>query len=280
MDHLLTPVSTTYLKSNNDDEPLFTEVKPNIKVEPLSKPATVSSQNEALEVLKAQPDYDSLISTLKYLNRAHSLHTPGPKSAAVVQTLVTEIAHNYWVLLSEGSKDGDSRDLELFVASLRSVTGINALVSHLGALLRESRLFDRDAKRPDITMHLAIFLDIIASVLSGDDTILTIWAASTAELATEALKKVQSQALLSVLTSGRLVSVAGEAATLVDKDQLGTATLWVTDALEISRWIGRNVVRWVRVQSDRASLQFCSTLLQRAMSLGYSGELCRRCKWT
>lgn len=273
MDDLLTPVSTTYLKAKKeDDEPLLTEVKSTKKVESLPKKTSISSDEEALELLKAQPDYDSLISTLKYLVRSSSLRVPSPKSAAIVQTLVTEIAPNYWTLLSEGSEDDDSRDLELFVQCLQSVTGINALISHLRALVQEFKSESRETKRPDISMLLGIFLDILATVSSGDDTVRFIWTTSTAELATEALKKVQSQALLSALTSGKLLSVTGEASSLLDKDQLRPSAVWVTDGLEVSRWIGRNVTAWAKSQPGEASLQFCSMIMQRAMSLGYPGQ--------
>lgn len=272
MDDLLTPVSTTYLKSKKEEEPFFTEVKPAKKIEPATQSTPVTSDDVALDVLKAQPDYESLISTLEYLVRASSLHVPNPKSAAIVQTLVTEIAPNYWALLSEGSGDGDSTDFQLFVQCLRSVTGINALISHLRALVQESKSGSREVTRSDISMHLGIFLDMMSTVLSGNDTIRAIWMTSSASLATEALRKVQSQALLSALTSGKLLSITGEAAALFGKDQLPTNAVWVTDGLEITKWIARNVAIWAKSQPDDTSTQFCSTMLQRAMSLGYPGK--------
>lgn len=271
MDELLTPVSTTYLKAKKDEEPLFTEIKPASKVEPRPKNERIESEDEALDILRAQPDYDSLISSLKYLDRASSLRVPTPKSAAIIQALVTEIAPNYWTLLSEGSEDGEIHHLELFVQSLQSVTGINALISHLRALLQESKSTARESRRPDISLHLHIFLEILAAIFRGEDAIRTIWSASTSKLATEALRKVQSHALLSALTNGKLLSVTGEASSTVGKDQLSLTATWVTDGLEVSRWIGRNVVAWVKEQPEEASFQFCSSLIQRSMSLGYPG---------
>jgi telomere length regulation protein len=290
MDDILTPVSTTYLKPRKDEEPLFTEVKSPRTVEPSPpKPIAISSADDALDALRSQPDYSSLISVLNVLSRDHGdassfrLHVPSPKGAAIVQTLVTEIAPNYWTLLYEdsekdhvyhgGSSVSDSRDLELFLQCLRSVTGINALVSHLKALIQGFMSSSRDSRRPDVSLHISIFLDILAAVLRGDSAIRQIWIASSSELGTQALKKVQSQALVSILTSGKLVSVTGEAAEILGRDQVRVETRWITDGLEVSKWIGRNVASWANTEPEDTGLQFCSDLFQRAMSLGYPGEL-------
>ena len=279
MDDLLTPVTTTYLKPRKDDEPLLTEVTSPKPIELPSRPGRVSSADDALDALRSQPDYDTLVAVLRFLTRdrqdagAFRLHVPSPKSAAIVQTLVTEIAPNYWELLREGSEDGSgSHDLDLFIRCLRSVTGINALVSHLKALIHEAKSSSKESKRPDISLHLGIFLDILAAVLKGDRAVQQIWTASTSELGTQALKKVQSQALLSILTGGKLVSVTGEAAGVLGRDQVRQGTQWVTDGLEVSKWLGRNIASWAKTGPEDTELQFCSDLFQRAMSLGYSGK--------
>lgn len=282
MDDLLTPVSKTYLKPRQDDEPFLTEVKPTKLVQPVDKTLDISSADEALDILRNQPDYESLISVLKFLrpNRrvqtAFSLQTPSPKSAAIVQSLVTEIAPNYWALLYEGSgddteKDNDHHHLDLFVSCLRSVTGINAIVSHLKSLLQESKSGNRELKRPDVQLHLSVFLGLLATILKGANSIRTLWETSISDLATESLKKAQSQALRSILTSGKLVSVAAEASDIIGRDQLRTETQWIIEGSEVTKWIGLNITSWVKTHPPQDQLHFCSDLFHRALSLGYSG---------
>lgn len=288
MDDLLTPVSTTYLRSRSqhDDEPLLSEVKPSKKLDNPSRPAKISSVDEALDTLKSQPDYDSLILALRFLvppsksSGDFHIHTPSPKSAAVVQTLVTEIAPNYWVLLSgrdaSNEAHGNAGDLNLFIESLRSVTGVNAVVSHIRALTREERTASKESKRPDIPMYLTIFLDLLSAILKGDRTIRNLWTASTTELPTQALKKVQSHALLSVLTSGKLISATGEAAEIVGTHDLRDDFEWVADGLRMSRWLGQNIASWAQSEPTDSERSFCADLFQRAISLGYPGKLFSR----
>ena len=62
---------------------------------------SVSSLADAVEHLKSQPDYDSLISTLKFLRKGNQLCAPSPATAQIVQLLVSDLVPNYWPLLRE-----------------------------------------------------------------------------------------------------------------------------------------------------------------------------------
>lgn len=282
---LLTPVSTTYLRSKNDAEPLLTEVKPTKRAKDVAFPSKISSADEALEVLRSQPDYDALAAVLRYLTLdapapgAFQLRVPSPKGAAIVHVLVTEIVPNYWTLLQEGSTNAgagaaSSRpdDVELLLRCLRSVTGLNAVTAHVTALLQESKAGSSESKRPDIKLNLGVFLDVLAALLSGDDSIRNIWTCSTAKLADATLKKVQSQHLVSLIGSGRILSTAAEASSVVGKDELSADARWISDGVELSRWIGRNLASWAKLQPAEDDLSFCFDMLQRAMRLGYPGR--------
>ncbi|KAI9171279.1 DNA replication checkpoint protein tel2 [Paramyrothecium foliicola] len=287
MDELLTPISTTYLKAKKDEEPLFVQVKSSNKTETSRPPAPaqISSIDEALDVLKSQPDYPALIAVLRFLTRTEQrtghfqLQNPGPKSAAAVHLLVTEIAPNYWTLLLEGSVDHGSEhetelshDAALLLQCLRSVTGLNALVAQIRALIQEFKQ-SGSARRPDLPLVLSMFLDMLASLLDGGSSIRLLWEASTAALSNTSLKNTQSLNLISVLSGGQLLSVVAEAATYIPRDQLRTKTQWITDGLAYTRWIGQNVASWARSSTADQELQFCYELLRRGMTLGYSETL-------
>ena len=282
MDDLFTTISTTYLKAakDRDDESLFTESNPSRHTPTQAQPVQITTPDAALDGLKAQPDYGQLISILKYLCRSpgatgsFSLHTPSPTSAAVIHTLVTEIAPNYWTLFQEHSEEGDagSRELQLFVDCLRSVAGINALVANVKALLQEIKLSARDSKRPDSKLHISIFIELLATVLHGNEAIRRVWSASTTGLHAEALRTAQSQSLLSILTSGKLLSVAAEAAATIGHDGVKQDCRWLADGPDFSRWLGRNIVACVRSQHQEPPVLFCSSLFHRGLSLGYAGE--------
>jgi telomere length regulation protein len=285
MDELLTPISTTYLKPKKE-ELLFTEHKSTNKVHVESAPVTrVGSVDEALNVLKGQPDYSALIAVLHFLTRSKpgegsfSLHTPSPKSAAIIHLLVTEIAPNYWTLLLEGSSEPSvesnltpAHDAELFLQCLRSVTGLNAVVAFIKSLNQESK-GSQSSRRPDLPLVRSMFLDILAEVLRGDATIHNLWDVSTGAMSNPALQKTQSHSLVSILAGGRLVSVVAEAASGMPKDQLRTESRWITDTLEYTKWVGRNLASCVTTSVSDLELHFCQELLRQAMSLGYPGTL-------
>lgn len=276
MDELLTPVSTTYLKPRKDAKPLLSEVGSTKKVVEVLPNARVGSPDEVLELLRNQPDYDSLIQALKYLTQhekrpdSFHVHEPGPKSAAVIHVLVTEIASNYWTLLKEGGQNDDN-DAQLFTRCLQNVAGLNAVLTHLRALIQEHKLGGKDSKRPDLVLHISIFLDLLASALDGDDAIRTLWTASAGRLSSETSKKVQSQALLSLLTGGRIISTAAEAIEIVGSETIRASAVWITDGTKYSQWVAFNLIAWARQTKSESELHFCSDLFQRGMSLGYSG---------
>ncbi|KAF4981074.1 hypothetical protein FZEAL_3050 [Fusarium zealandicum] len=286
MDDLLTPVSTTYLKPRNEPEPLLREVKKETEQKAPKKSSTVSTSDEALDALKSQPDYDTLIAVLQFLNRdkpssdGFSFRKPNPKSAAIVQLLVSEIAPNYWTLLLEGAVDNDvdpdgshPQDAELFLSCLRSLTGLNGAITQIRALIQESRLGGKEEKRSDISLNLCILLDLLAAVLRGRRSVRETWSSSTSHLSTAALQKVQSQKLGSLLTNGQIVSVSAEALEAVGRDRVRPETQWITDGLDYSKWMGNSIVSWVKSSPESDAIAFCSDLFQKSLSLHHSETL-------
>ncbi|KAF4965053.1 hypothetical protein FSARC_7087 [Fusarium sarcochroum] len=286
MDDLLTPVNTTYLKSRKDPEPLFTEVKATSTYEEPKKISTISTSDEAIDVLKNQPDYDSLIAVLQFLRSnkpasdGFSFSTPSPKSASIVHLLVSEIAPNYWTLLIEGAVDDDSqhtaslpKDAELFLSCLRSLTGLNAVITQIRALIQESRLGGKEEKRTDLSLNTGILLSVLAAILGSDGSIPALWSTSTKGISNTALQRVQSQKLGSILTNGQIVSTSAEALEVIGSDRARTDTQWVADGLQYSKWFGNSLVSWVKASPERDAMTFSSELFQKSLSLHHSETL-------
>jgi telomere length regulation protein len=194
--------------------------------------------------------------------------------------LVTEITPNYLTLLSEGSAEADVtgggiklEDATLLMHCLRSVTGLNAVLSHVKALIQESKTASKDARRPDIELNLGIFLDVLAVMLREDMALTLIWDASTSKLNNAALRKTQSHSLVTLVCSGRIPSLAAEALAVGDLKDLPERIRWISDGAEFSKWAGRNIASWARCWSKQDDLRVCSDLVQRGLSLGYLGEL-------
>ncbi|KAH7180982.1 telomere length regulation protein-domain-containing protein [Fusarium sp. MPI-SDFR-AT-0072] len=286
MDDLLTPVSTTYLKPRNEPEPLFTEVKP---ASTQKKPASISDKStadEIIDALKSQPDYDTLISVLNFLNNPKSassnfsFSTPSPKSASIIHLLVSEIASNYWTLLLEGNFEDDTngktelpRDADLFLGCLRSLTGLNAVITQLRVLIQESRLGGKEEKRVDLSINIGILLSILSSIIGSARSISTIWSSSTKGISNAALQRVQCQKLASVLTNGQIVSIAAEALEVMGRDQVEDGVHWIADGLQYSRWVGNAIVSWVHSSPEPDGMAFACELFQKSLSLHHSETL-------
>ncbi|TVY71129.1 DNA replication checkpoint protein tel2 [Fusarium oxysporum f. sp. cubense] len=286
MDDLLTPVSTTYLKPRNEPEPLFTEVKP---ASTQKKPASISDKStadEIIDALKSQPDYDTLISVLNFLNNPKSassnfsFSTPNPKTASIIHLLVSEIASNYWTLLLEGNIEDDAkgktelpRDADLFLGCLRSLTGLNAVITQLRVLIQESRLGGKEEKRVDLSINAGILLSILSSIIGSARSIPTMWSSSTKGISNAALQRVQCQKLASILTNGQIVSIAAEALEVMGRDQVDDGVHWIADGLRYSRWVGNAIVSWVHSSPEPDGMTFACELFQKSLSLHHSETL-------
>ncbi|KAF5705190.1 TEL2-like protein [Fusarium globosum] len=288
MDDLLTPVSTTYLKPRNEPEPLFTEVKP---ASTQKKPPSISDKSTADEIinaLKSQPDYDTLVSILNFLNNPKSassnfsFSTPSPKSASIIHLLVSEIASNYWTLLLERDiedytkgKTELPRDADLFLGCLRSLTGLNAVITQLRVLIQESRLGGKEERRADLSINAGILLSILSSIISSAQSISTIWSTSIKGISSVALQRVQCQKLVSILSNGQIVSIAAEALEVMGRDKVDDGVHWIADGLKYSTWMGNAIVSWVHSSPEPDGMAFACELFQKSLSLHHSETLIR-----
>lgn len=294
MDGLLTPVSTTRRK----DAPLLQEV-PSISssIKPAeSAPDTAravpKSPEEVLEILRHEPGYDSLIHTLRVLKhgrfeqKTFQISKPSPIGSQIVHILVTDIAPNYWTLLQEealhdaenrtnGAKRGSTAGLQLFLGCVRSLTGINAVLLRLRALTQEAKSEKKDVKRPDLLADLRITLALLEALLEGTDCIQRLWISAIADAHSPVTRRPLAQEFIALLGSGRVISYAAEADDTVrlaaDKKASANAR-WISDGAEYSRWLGRNLVRWLSQDVSPDDVKLCSDLLARSLRLGYSGE--------
>ncbi|KAH6960937.1 telomere length regulation protein-domain-containing protein [Fusarium avenaceum] len=286
MDDLLTPVSTTYLKPRNEPEPLFREVKTASSQGEPRTPSAISTADDAVDALKNQPDYDSLISVLQFLSShrtasdGFSFSAPSPKNASIIHLLVTEIAPNYWTLLLEGAVEDATRhdtalpsDADLFICCLRSLTGLNAVITQIRALIQEARLGGKEERRTDLSLNLGILLSVLSSILVIDGSIPAIWSESTRSIANTGLQRIQSQKLSSILTNGQIVSTSAEAMEIIGRDKIRDDTQWVGDGLLYSTWMGNAIVAWVISSPEADAMSLSSELFQRALSLQHSEHL-------
>lgn len=286
MEGLLTPVSTTYKKSEKKEDALVEVPKISIS-KPIAKPSlsNATTPAKALDILKSEPDHDALIRTLRFLVKRDScfkITSPSPISSQLVHVLVSEILPNYWSVFYEaeakvkGKKTKQSAELQLLLKCLRSVTGLNAIILSLKRHIQLSK----DSKKkvaggPNVEEILVILLQALAALLQGATTVQniadTIWDSDEQP----ATKKPVWNEFLGLVGGGRLLGVAAEAEDVVHNlSQSIGERYWVADGNLFSVWLTSNLQHWVlNLPIDSEHEWKCGgELLGKLLRLGKSGE--------
>jgi telomere length regulation protein len=277
MDGLLTPISQTYLNPRTS-EPLFKESRK----ESIKSASRLSTAEDALELLKGEPDYETLIHILTSIAPPRckipgfNIQTPSPQSAQIVTTLVTDIVPNYWAILKESGEPetpGPGRwrnDLALLLACLRSITGLNSITVRMKAIIQETKESVGSVGRSEASLNLGILLNLLETLLDGHETVLALWRAATARLENAARRRALFHEFSSLIAGGRLVSVAAEADN-ADKQSSSEPRRWVGDGLEYSKWLGTNLCHWIRNITLEDDAKLCAELFTKSLRLGYPG---------
>ncbi|KAI6791059.1 hypothetical protein KC363_g7152 [Hortaea werneckii] len=253
----LTAVKTHRAQSNQEPEPALT-IRSSHKVsrhgEDVPKVATqdgvnqhkkvsdastrkdigCASPEDALHILRSQPDTETLLTILSQLKSGHgftklfSLAYPGPLQGQIVNALVTVITPTFWASLN--AKDG-----RLLVKCLSNITGLNAVIARLRALLNDSAA--------DKSHELQDLLGLSDLMLQGDDFLQGLWSGLYAS-GSEAIKQdLAWKELANLLGSARIVGIAAQAEDAVwqSKGKVRTKSLWLSNSAEYCTWIGRNI---------------------------------------
>ncbi|KAI7155308.1 hypothetical protein KC349_g7052 [Hortaea werneckii] len=193
-----------------------------------------TSPEDALQILRSQPDTDTLITTLSQLQSGHgftnvfALAHPGPLQGQLVNTLVTVIIPTFWVPL-------DGKDRQLLVKCLSNITGLNAVIARLRALSTSSA--------GDQSPELQDLLNLTDLLLRGDDFLLRLWKDLVASGSEGVKLTLAWKELANLLGSAKIVGSAAQAEDMVwqSKGKVRTKSLWLANSAEYCNWIGRNI---------------------------------------
>ncbi|KAI0404830.1 telomere length regulation protein [Xylaria palmicola] len=272
----LVPVSQAYTRGGESDE-LLSLSKP---TSPANIPQALfkgESPEEALETLKSQPSYDILLAVLKYLRKGGNekcrfdIRAPGPLGAQLIHALVTEIAPNYWAVLHESS---DKSSLDLLLACLRSIPGINAAITYMRSLTRQVKSQPKDVNSSTLVFNLVYTLSLLANLLNEDGEVMRIWGSITT-IGSPANIRPLRQEFLSLFTSGRIVSLSAEAEDICRRAGRLTDPLWIADNKQYISWLARNQVQWVLSSLTEDDFRLCAEFGARALRLGHPEILVR-----
>lgn len=281
MDELFTPVSRSSQKLDDNEQPLLQEVSPKAQVKKTAVSLDTTSPDDVAEVLKSEPDYDTLISVLRTLvhgqdkNGGYNIGLPGPQAAKIIHILVTEIVPNYWTLLRDSSTQAEGSDSELLLSVLRNLAGLNAILLRIRTLLQGKRAETPETKRSGIDLNLAIALDLLCEVLHGDDRVQQLWA--TTATGSDATKhRILSREVINIIGGGRIISLSAEGDSAIPQESKGSA-VWTAVGVNYSDWLARNVIAWSKKAFTAEEKKLTAELLAKCLRLGYSGKISSPC---
>ncbi|KAL1840170.1 hypothetical protein VTJ49DRAFT_744 [Mycothermus thermophilus] len=249
-----------------------------------------TTPEEALEILKSEPDYDTLTSTLNFLLRHHTpdsapyptIRLPSPLSAQLVQVLVSDIVPNYWALLvedSQQSKYSSTTRLGSLIDCLASVAGVNAILVRLRALIQEAKSeAATKIKRPDIVLNLRIICELLSRLLRSRNGLLELYLAALATSDQPSRMKPLLHEIVAMFGSGRIISLAAEADELIKANGGGRelGDFWPADPVQYTEWLGRNIVKMVSSEKTPEASRFEADLLAKALRLGHFDRLIKQ----
>lgn len=289
MDGLLTPVSISYKTSGLKEEDALVETRPP-PPEAISKPSfQASTPNEALDILRSEPDFESLALTLRYLcgnESTFDIRSPNPLAAQLVRVLVSYVVPNYWTVLqgqqdvkkSRRQKKESSRrksELELVLRCLRSVTGLNAILLRLKEFIQLSKETRKAIGGPNVPENLKILLQVLTELVKEEDTVEDIWNSISNTSDSLGKQKALWNEALVLMGSGKILGVSAEAEDIIIENNKDVdRRSWLADGILYSSWLGRNITHWANaLPSDSENgWRSCSELLGKAFRLGYTGK--------
>jgi telomere length regulation protein len=283
MEELLTPVSTAYKASHLKRKDALIEAHGPSMANTTSP--LVSTPEEALKALRAEPDIVTLRIILKFLvydspSSGFRISHSSPIAAQLINALVSDVLPNYWPTFNEAI-DGESpkslnyaQERKLFLLCLRSITGLNAVLSRLKTLVLQIKEDRKQENGLKLNKTLEDFMDVLEALLSGENFITHIW--NSVEGCSSTQRKALWHETVTLIGGGKLLNSAAEYSSFINEAscQISKAR-WVADGIKYSRWLSRNIIQWSKKlpATPQGPWKDLSNLLSRSLHLGYPGGL-------
>lgn len=284
MEELLIPVSTSYRHSNQGADDFLIELPKALATTP-QESVQISTAESALDALRREPDYPTFAKILRFIvpnasaGSSFRITRPSPLTAQLVNVLVSETVPRYWPVLNEEQENLENKlfkqsaERKLLLASLRSVTGINAILAQLKALIQQEKEGKRGAGVLVPGEDIGLYLDLLEAVLQGNKIVRAFWNDVVAESITT--QKVLWREIVLLIGGGKILNVAAESASIFNDLSLGIQRpRWLADGQLYSRWLASNILQVsgpLRLITN-GSWKPLSELLSKCFRLAYSSR--------
>lgn len=229
-----------------------------------------SSPEDILHILRAQPDLDSVLSSLKQLRSQRfrpgfDIHAPGPLQAQIINTLLNTILPDFW----QAIRDHYASDL---VACLSNVAGLNALLARLRFLCSETVRKDSSKPFPLITD----LLELLDCMLHGDSVLSQMHRSLCDAVEDQSKQRLSWKELVNLVGSGKVPSTLAQAEDNATglRDKIGILKN-LADGRSYTTWLGENIATLASASdaSQSKTSTAAALVFSKSMTIGYPNQL-------
>ncbi|KAL3459423.1 telomere length regulation protein-domain-containing protein [Aspergillus heterothallicus] len=247
----------------------------------------LASAGDILSILKSSPTQNELSQALATLDPFRKgtisldfdIRVPSPKTAQVLNALVSITVPDHWESLNTGPKGPATGFTRLRAALLRclsSVSGISCLITHLRSLITQSRASSQHADASGSKHRIKNILEATSALLEPKDFILRLRTDIDTVYNNDTQKQVAWKELLSLVAASRVLSIAAEAlSVLKEPDSVGKLS-WIGNGSQYTSWLGINICYMaskLTATGQEEQWKALASLTGRALSLGYTDQL-------
>ncbi|KAL3446884.1 telomere length regulation protein-domain-containing protein [Aspergillus insuetus] len=294
MDGLITEIKTVtrngddILRAREDKSPNLGSETRDHALSNVSRTGPASSA-DILSILRSNPGQDELSRALFILDPFRKggvaldfdIRVPSPKTAQILNALVTITVPDHWDPLNTASKGPSTGYTKLRAALLRclsSVPGISCLVTQLRSLIAQARSSSQQADASGSGIRIRNILEVTSALLEPQDFVLRLRADIDTVNKNDMQKQVAWKELLSLIAASRVLSTAAEALSLASESDASGKLSWLGNGSQYASWLGANICHMaskLAATSQEEQWKALAALTGRALSLGYTDQLVR-----
>lgn len=229
---------------------------------------SVKSPEEALQVLRSQPDIGQLSTIIRQLSPSESdlpgfeptfsLHSPGPLQAQIIHVLLNTTIPHFWHILSQQQR-------QHMVSCLRNVAGFNAIIARLKLLSSQSNQNGGHAGQGTVDL-----LDVAERQFTGSAVILAVWQHLQTTVEDTAKREMSWKEFVNLVGSGKIIATVAQVEDAVEDVNRGC---WLAKGSEYAAWLGKNVGGMgVSIDSSPKQVADAAQIFARGLSLGYPNQ--------
>lgn len=283
MDGLLTAVKT--VKRDQDSPLVAADIQSR---ENSDKPINEFDQHDisaehAIDILRSSPDREELFDVLAAIdpfNKSKQINNfdiriPSPKSAQILQILVSTTISDHWASLNARTKTPkDFKNRAAILRCLNSVAGLGSMASQLRSLIASARANVNEAKGSSSTPAIRDLLSVLASLLEPKEFVFRLYSDTLTLHKDKTKVQVVWRELVSLIGAGKILSTTAEALTVVNDSEISSSISWVGEGPRYAAWAGQSIAYMAsRLQiDDEAGWGSLAFLTGRGLSLGYAGK--------